>query len=85
MVRLLKVGIYLLSLAPQQVKQIKVEELPSAQPASVDYRILFEVRIKDAEPFLPVGYAIAREQMPINTYVKERAEFAARIDQCQRR
>ena len=71
----IKSGNISLSLAPQQVKQIKVEELPSTQPASVDYRILFEVRIRDAEPFLPVGYAIAKEQMPINTYVKEKAEL----------
>lgn len=38
----IKSGNISLSLAPQQVKQIKVEELPSTQPASVDYRILLK-------------------------------------------
>lgn len=73
--KVIKSGDISFSLAPQQTKQVKIDGLPSTQPASVDYQILFEAKVKDAEPFLPVGSVIAYEQMPINTFVKEKAEL----------
>ncbi|MCD7971473.1 MAG: DUF4981 domain-containing protein [Candidatus Azobacteroides sp.] len=62
-----------ISLAPGQVKNVKLHNLPSTAPSSTDYRIEFEVKIRTAEPFLPAGYVIAREQKSINTYEKEQS------------
>ncbi|WP_455497797.1 glycoside hydrolase family 2 TIM barrel-domain containing protein [Coprobacter sp.] len=69
----IKTGNLALNLAPQHTKIVKIEGLPSIQPAPIDYQILFEAKIKEDEPFLPAGYTIASEQMPINTYAKEKA------------
>ncbi|HIZ27498.1 MAG TPA: DUF4981 domain-containing protein [Candidatus Barnesiella merdipullorum] len=66
----LKTGRFALSLPPRQQKTVALKGLPAMKETSVDYRIEFEARLKKAEPFLPQGYAIAREQLAVKTAVK---------------
>ena len=58
------------ALAPGDTRTFQLQGLPSSEPAPVDYRIEFEAKIRNAQPFLPAGYVIAREQMPVNTFRK---------------
>ena len=43
---------------------------------SVDYQIEFEARLKQAEPLLPKGYAVACEQIAVKPAVKPEARLS---------
>ena len=62
-----------LHLGPGAKDTIRFEDLPAPEPSATEYHILFEARIRDAEPFLPKGYVIAAEQYAINPWEKGRA------------
>lgn len=68
-------GLFSVDVEPYQTKTVMLKNLPSSAPSSVDYQIVFEVKNRDAVPFIPVGYVIAHDQMAINTYQKEKAAF----------
>ncbi|MEG1545869.1 MAG: glycoside hydrolase family 2 TIM barrel-domain containing protein [Bacteroides sp.] len=59
----------------QQTKTVQLKNLPSSQPGAIEYHILFEAKIRTAEPFLPVGYVIAHDQHYINLLQKEQANL----------
>lgn len=75
--KVLNTGTLNVDVAPGQKKVFKLQNLPSTLPAATDYRIEFETTIRNAEPFLPVGYVIAREQKSINTFRKEQGTASA--------
>ncbi|NDW08554.1 glycoside hydrolase family 2 TIM barrel-domain containing protein [Dysgonomonas sp. 520] len=62
------------NVAPNETKTFKLNNIPSTNASSTDYQISFEAKIKTEEPFLPVGYVIAREQKSINTYQKDKSD-----------
>lgn len=70
----IKTGTLKIDLAPRKLKKVGLIKLPSNLKKADDYRINFEVRIRDAEPFLPVGHVIAREQIILSEAVKENAK-----------
>ncbi len=69
----LKSGKFNLSLAPSQTQTVSLKGVPSMTQENVDYQIEFEARQKKAEPFLPQGYVIAREQISVKPAVKSLA------------
>ena len=60
-------------LEPGAKDTIRLDQLPSPAPSSTEYHVLFEARIREAEPFLPAGYVIAAEQFAVNHWEKEGA------------
>ena len=70
----LKTGRFDLSLPPRQQTTVALKGLPAMTDEAVDYRIEFEARQKEAEPFLPKGYAIAREQIAVKPAVRPVAQ-----------
>ena len=70
----LKTGRFDLSLPPRQQTTVALKGLPAMNDEAVDYRIEFEARQKEAEPFLPKGYAIAREQIAVKPAVRPVAQ-----------
>lgn len=63
--------------APQESKTYKLENLPSLESGPIEYHLQFEVKTRVAEPFLPVGYVIARYQDYINERKNDKAEAVA--------
>ncbi len=49
--------------APGETATIQLHKIPKVAPARGDVQIEFYATIRKAEPFLPVGYVIAREQV----------------------
>ena len=64
---------FTLSLTPQETKVVQLKNLPSTEAGPIEYHVLFEAKIRNAEPFLPVGYVIAHEQCSINPLQMEKA------------
>lgn len=62
---------------PNETKTIQLKNIPSVAPGTIDYQIAFEAKTKEAEPFIPTGYVIARDQMAINTFQKEKGDVIA--------
>lgn len=59
--------------APGDSVIVDLKNIPAPRTTTGDNQIEFEAKIKTAEPFLPVGYVIAREQRYINLYMKEKS------------
>ncbi|BEG98393.1 glycoside hydrolase family 2 TIM barrel-domain containing protein [Bacteroides sedimenti] len=55
---------------PGDSVSIDLKNLPTTPATTGDDRIEFEAKIRTAEPLLPVGYVIAREQKCINPFRK---------------
>lgn len=70
-----------LGAAPGEIKTVQLKNLPSTEPSPTEYHINFEAKIRQAEPLLPAGYVIAREQKAINTLLKaeDRLQLPATI------
>ncbi len=64
---------FALNLAPGETKTVQLKDLPSTEAGATEHHVLFEAKIRQPEPFLPAGYAIAREQHYINLLEKESA------------
>ncbi|MCL2727216.1 MAG: DUF4981 domain-containing protein [Bacteroidales bacterium] len=65
-----KQGAFSLDLAPRQTQKVKIDlKMPVVKPGD-EYFLTVAAVIKTAEPFLPVGYEIAREQFVLNTLQK---------------
>lgn len=63
------------NIPPRQSLAMKLADVAKlAKKADIDYRIQFEVRIKDSEPLLPKGYIIAREQFVLAAAHKTKAQ-----------
>ena len=62
-----------LNLEPGKLQTVQLKNLPATTPGPVEYHILFEAKIRTAEPFLAAGYPIAREQHYINLLEKTAA------------
>lgn len=62
-----------ITLEPGAKKTLQLNSLPSPETSTAEYHILFEARLRHAEPFLPAGYVIAAEQYAINHWEKESA------------
>ncbi len=56
--------------APGDSVSINLKNIPGPRTTTGDNQIEFEAKIRTAEPFLPVGYVIAREQKYVNLYMK---------------
>lgn len=66
------------SCAPEQTVTVSIPAgIPAQAPASGDVRIEFYATQQTAEPFLPTGTVIAREQADIYPFVKQAATNAA--------
>ncbi|WP_321436900.1 glycoside hydrolase family 2 TIM barrel-domain containing protein [uncultured Bacteroides sp.] len=59
--------------APGDSVSVDLKNLPAPRTTTGDDQIEFEAKIKTTEPFLPVGYVIAREQRYINLYMKTKS------------
>jgi hypothetical protein len=59
--------------APGDSVSVDLKNLPAPRTTTGDDQIEIEAKIRTAEPFLPVGYIIAREQKYINLYMKLKA------------
>lgn len=59
--------------APGDSISVDLKNLPAPRTTTGDDQIEFEAKIKTSEPFLPVGYVIAREQKYINLYMKTKS------------
>ena len=68
--KVLKTGKFAVSLRPRQKCTVVLNGLPNMGKETVDYQIEFEARQKKAEPFLPKGYVVAREQISVKPAVK---------------
>ena len=68
--KVLKTGKFTVSLRPRQKCTVTLNGLPNMDKETVDYQIEFEARQKKAEPFLPQGYVVAREQISVKPAVK---------------
>lgn len=66
----LKSGKFGLALPPREETTVALKGLPAMTKGNVDYQIEFEARQKEAEPFLPQGYVVAREQISVKPAVK---------------
>ena len=62
-----------LVLSPNATQTIQLENLPSTEAGPIEYHVLFEAKIRNAEPFLPAGYVISHEQYSINPLEKASA------------
>lgn len=63
----------IVDIAPQESKTYRLNGLPSLENGPVEYHLHFEVKTRVAEPFLPVGYMIARYQSRINERINDKA------------
>ena len=72
--KLIKQGAFSLDLAPQQTKKVKFDLTKPSIKAGDLYLLSVAAVIKKAEPFLPVGYEVAREQFPLNVLQKSEAK-----------
>lgn len=68
--KVLKTGKFTVSLRPRQKCTVALNGLPNMDKETVDYQIEFEARQKKAEPFLPQGYVVAREQISVKPAIK---------------
>ncbi len=66
----LKSGHFTLSLSPRQETTVTLKGIPAMNQTGIDYQIEFEARQKEAEPFLPQGHVVAREQISVKPAVK---------------
>ena len=62
-----KQGVFSLALAPQQTKTVKIDLKMPAVKQGDEYFLTVAAEVVTAEPFLPVGYEVAREQFALNT------------------
>ncbi len=72
----LKSGRFNLALAPREKAIVTLKGLPAMNGKAIDYQIEFEARQKKAEPFLPKGFVVAREQIAVKAAVKPVAKPA---------
>lgn len=70
-------GTFVVDAEPYRTKKVQLADIPSSAPSAIDYQIIFEAKIRNEEPFLPVGYVIAADQMAVNAYQKEKVAFMA--------
>jgi len=70
-------GAFSLDLAPQQNQKVKIDLKMPAIKVGDEYFLTVAAVIKTAEPFLPVGYEIAREQFALNTLQKAELNVAS--------
>lgn len=60
--------------APGDTVAVNIKNIPAPRTTTGDDQLEFEAKIKTAEPLLPVGYVIAREQKFINAFMKTKSE-----------
>ncbi len=65
-----KSGRFNLAVAPREKATVTLHDLPETLQEAVDYQIEFEARQKEAEPFLPAGFVVAREQISLKPALK---------------
>lgn len=66
-----------IDLAPNESRTVKLENIPSLEDGPIEYHLLFEVKTKTNEAFLPAGYVIARYQDYFNHRKNDKAEAVA--------
>ncbi|MDR1681832.1 MAG: DUF4981 domain-containing protein [Candidatus Symbiothrix sp.] len=71
----LKTGSFTVDLEAGQTKSFVFAKPFGKLPFAHDYQLSFEAKIRTAEPFLPVGYVVAREQLAYGEYQPEKIEL----------
>ncbi|MBP1613448.1 MAG: lacZ 1 [Bacteroidetes bacterium] len=61
------------NVAPGETTTIQLQNIPQEAPTSGDVQVEFYATIRTAEPFLPVGYVVSREQVCAYPFTKAAA------------
>ncbi|WP_321331365.1 glycoside hydrolase family 2 TIM barrel-domain containing protein [uncultured Bacteroides sp.] len=67
----------ILSIAPGKTATIQLKNLPQKRPVTGDVQLELSAKLRTAEPLLPIGFVVAREQVCVFPFAKAQATAQA--------